>query len=71
MKAVVTRVREASVEIAGEVHGAIDQGFLVLLGVGPEDDEETCDRLAEKVAHKGCVNRNDVIIRHNSERINA
>ena len=35
MKAVVTRVREASVEIAGEVHGAIDQGFLVLLGVGP------------------------------------
>ena len=51
MKAVVTRVREASVEIAGEVHGAIDQGFLVLLGVGPEDDEETCDRLAEKVAH--------------------
>ena len=45
MKAVVTRVREASVEIAGEVHGAIDQGFLVLLGVGPED------RLAEKVAH--------------------
>ena len=46
MKAVVTRVREASVEIAGEVHGAIDQGFLVLLGVGPEDDEETCDRLA-------------------------
>ena len=49
MKAVVTRVREASVEIAGEVHGAIDQGFLVLLGVGPEDDEETCDRLAEKV----------------------
>ena len=39
MKAVVTRVREASVEIEGEVHGAIDQGFLVLLGVGPEDDE--------------------------------
>ena len=51
MKAVVTRVTEASVEIEGKVHGKIQQGFLVLLGVGPEDTEEICDRLAEKVAH--------------------
>ena len=51
MKAVVTRVQQASVEIEGKVHGAIEQGFLVLLGVGPEDDEAACDRLAEKVAH--------------------
>ena len=50
MKAVVTRVQQASVEIEGKVHGAIEQGFLVLLGVGPEDDEAACDRLAEKVA---------------------
>lgn len=51
MKAVVTRVTEASVEIEGKIHGQIQQGFLVLLGVGPEDTEESCDRLAEKVAH--------------------
>ena len=51
MRAVVTRVREASVEIEGKVHGAIGRGFLVLLGVGPDDDEASCDRLAEKVAH--------------------
>ena len=51
MKAVVTRVQQASVEIEGKVHGAIGQGFLVLLGVGPDDDEASCDRLAEKVAH--------------------
>lgn len=51
MKAVVTRVQRASVEIEGKVCGAIGQGFLVLLGVGPDDDEASCDRLAEKVAH--------------------
>ena len=50
MKAVVTRVQQASVEIEGKVCGAIGQGFLVLLGVGPDDDDASCDRLAEKVA---------------------
>lgn len=51
MKAVVTRVTEASVTIAGKVCGQIHEGFLVLLGVGPEDTEESCDKLAEKIAH--------------------
>ena len=51
MKAVVTRVQQASVEIEGKVCGAIGQGFLVLLGVGPDDDDASCDRLADKVAH--------------------
>ena len=51
MKAVVTRVQQASVEIEGKVCGAIGPGFLVLLGVGPDDDDASCDRLAEKVAH--------------------
>ena len=51
MKAVVTRVTEASVTIEGKLHGKIQQGLLVLLGVGPEDTEEICDRLAEKIAH--------------------
>ena len=37
MKAVVTRVSRASVAIGGSVRGAIGRGFLVLLGVGPED----------------------------------
>lgn len=51
MKAVVTRVTSASVTIEGTVRGRIENGFLVLLGVGPEDTEEICDHLAEKVAH--------------------
>ena len=43
MRAVVTRVAGASVTIAGNVNGRIGRGFLVLLGVGPNDTEETAD----------------------------
>ena len=49
MKAVVTRVTEASVTIENEVMGKIGQGFLVLLGIGPEDTEETAVYLADRV----------------------
>ena len=49
MRAVVTRVKNARVEIDNRVNGAIDQGFLVLLGVGPDDTEATADKLADKV----------------------
>ena len=51
MRAVVTRVRSASVEIGGKVNGAIGQGYLVLLGVGPNDTEETAEKLAGKVCN--------------------
>ena len=37
MRAVVTRVASASVTIDGTVNGRIGRGFLVLLGVGPND----------------------------------
>lgn len=49
MRAVVTRVLSASVTIKGREHGAIRQGLLVLLGVGPNDTEETAKRMADKV----------------------
>ena len=48
MRAVLTRVKSAAVAIDGETVGQIGQGFLILLGVGPEDTEETCRYLAEK-----------------------
>ena len=51
MRAVVTRVHHASVTIDGQVHGQIGQGFLVLLGVGPDDTEAVCDKLAEKICN--------------------
>ncbi len=48
MRAVLTRVKSASVTIENEVVGSIGQGFLILLGVGPQDTEKECRYLAEK-----------------------
>ena len=65
MKAVVTRVKRASVTIDGRINGQIGTGFLVLLGVGPNDTEETAVKLAEKICNlrvfedeNGKMNRN-------------
>ncbi len=65
MRAVVTRVSSASVTIDGAVEGEIGRGYLVLLGVGPEDTEAVCDKLAEKICNlrvfedeNGKMNRN-------------
>ncbi len=49
MRAVVTRVKEAHVDIGGKTVGRTDGGFLVLLGVAPTDTEKECDHLADKV----------------------
>ena len=48
MRAVLTRVNSASVTIDGQVVGKIGKGFLILLGVGPNDTEKECRYLAEK-----------------------
>ena len=49
MRAVLQRVTQAEVRVAGEVVGSIDAGLLVLLGVAPEDNAETVDWMAAKV----------------------
>ena len=49
MRAVVTRVSEASVAIDGKTVGAIGRGFLVLLGVGTGDTEAQAVRLADRI----------------------
>ena len=51
MRAVVTRVRSASVTIDGKVNGEIGRGYLVLLGVGPNDTGETAVKLADKICN--------------------
>ena len=48
MRAILTRVTSASVTIDGECVGRIGRGFLILLGVGPNDTERECRYLAEK-----------------------
>lgn len=49
MRAVVSRVKNARVEIDGKVNGAIDTGLLVLLGVGPDDAPAQADKMADKI----------------------
>ena len=49
MRAVVTRVKNARVEIDGAVHGAIEQGFLVLLGVHVDDTADQAAKIADKI----------------------
>lgn len=50
MKAVVQRVRDASVTVDGNVIGSIDHGLLIYLGVVDSDDERICARMAEKIS---------------------
>ena len=50
MRVVVQRVSSASVTIGGTVKSAIGQGLLVLLGVGPADEQADLDYLVKKVA---------------------
>ena len=73
MRTVIQRVSHASVTIDGCVHGSIQQGFLILLGIEPSDTEADADWLAKKVAglrifddEKGVMNRDIVSIGGNA-----
>lgn len=49
MRAVCQRVSRASVTVDTELVGEIGHGWMVLLGVGPNDDEQTAARMADKI----------------------
>ena len=51
MRALIQRVKHASVTVEGNCIGKIEKGLLVLLGVGPQDTEKQADFLAEKCAN--------------------
>ncbi|MAT63353.1 MAG: D-tyrosyl-tRNA(Tyr) deacylase [Dehalococcoidia bacterium] len=51
MRALVQRVREASVRVDGQTVGAIDQGLCVFVGVTHDDGVEECDLLIKKLLH--------------------
>jgi D-tyrosyl-tRNA(Tyr) deacylase len=49
VRALLQRVSRAEVRVAGERVGSIGRGLLVLLGVGPQDEEATADALARRI----------------------
>lgn len=51
MKVVVQRVKESHVTIDGQVHGQIDNGFLLLVGFCDEDDKQVVDKMIDKIIH--------------------
>lgn len=51
MRACVQRVTRASVTVAGEISGAIDAGYLILLGISPDDSQSEIDLLVSKIAN--------------------
>ena len=63
MKVVIQRVSKASVSVSQKVVGAIAQGYLILLGVGPDDTQDDIEWLVQKIAglrifsdHDGAMN---------------
>lgn len=51
MRAVIQRVREASVTIDGNVHGSIGCGYMILLGVCEEDTQDDVEWLVKKIVN--------------------
>ncbi|MGP4789711.1 D-aminoacyl-tRNA deacylase [Psychrobacter sp. 1Y11] len=49
MKALIQRVKQASVEVDGQSVGAIEQGILTYIGLGPDDDLHTAKRMIDKI----------------------
>jgi D-tyrosyl-tRNA(Tyr) deacylase len=56
MRAVIQRVTEARVQVAGDKVGEIAEGFLVLLGVARDDGKEDADYLADKIINLRAFN---------------
>lgn len=49
MRLIVQLVKESSCTIDGRITGAINKGFMVLVGFGPDDNEEIARKMAEKM----------------------
>lgn len=49
MRLIVQRVKNAKVEVENKIVGQINQGYMVLIGVGPNDTEKEADYLAKKL----------------------
>lgn len=51
MRVILQRAKEANVQIDGEIHGAIDKGYMILVGFNAEDNHQIIDKLVDKIIH--------------------
>jgi len=62
MRACVQRVSRASVTVANEITGSIDAGYMILLGVSPEDTQDEIDLLVNKIANLRILDDGDGVM---------
>lgn len=71
MKALIQRVKHAHVAVDEKIVGEINQGLLVLLGVGPDDTEQKADKLLHKILHYRMFADSDNKMNANVQDING
>ena len=71
MKVVIQRVSQASVMIDGAVHNEINQGFVVLLGIGQTDDEQDINYLAQKILGLRVFSDHEGKMNHSLDDVNG
>ena len=71
MRAVIQRVSEASVKVNEEITGQIQTGFLILLGIAEDDNEEDVDWLAQKIANLRVFNDENEQMNKSLEAVNG
>lgn len=71
MKVVIQRVSEASVKVDGETVGAIDKGFMILVGIGEEDDPSDMDYLIKKITGLRVFDDENGVMNCSLEQVNG
>ena len=61
MRLVVQRVKNAKVEVDNKIVGQINGGYMVLVGVGPNDTEKEANYLAKKLINLRVLDRKSVV----------
>lgn len=71
MKALIQRVRRASVEVEGEIVGNIDHGLLALVGVEKHDDVAAVEKLLHKLLHYRVFSDAEGKMNQNLQQVNG
>lgn len=71
MKALIQRVRRASVEVEGDIVGSIDHGLLALVGVEKRDDAASVEKLLHKLLHYRVFSDADGKMNQNLQQVNG